>query len=204
MAYRHDQYEAVVIGCSAGGLEALSQVLPALPKSFPVPLFVVQHQHPQSRDRLTRLLCEKCAIKIKQVDEKETPLPGTAYFAPPNYHMLLELDKTLSLTVDEWVHHSRPSIDVLFETAAETYRSKLIGVLLTGANEDGVHGLMQIKRLGGKVIVQDPDTAYAPTMPRAGIRECAVDQVLPLKEIGQVLIQSVTHPRTLLENEYPE
>ena len=182
------QYEAVVIGSSAGGLEALSQVLPALPASFPSPLLIVQHQHPQSGNRLIRLLADRCEIKVKQADEKQTPRPGTAYLAPPNYHMLVELDRTLSLTVDERVNFSRPAIDVLFETAAEAYRSKLLGVLLTGASEDGAKGLARIKLLGGTVIVQDPATAHASTMPRAGIANCEVDQVLPLSEIGPTLI----------------
>jgi len=180
-------YRAVAMGCSAGGLEALSVVLPALPGAFPVPLVIVQHISPRNLSRLHGILKAKCAIDVREADEKIQPRPGTAYLAPPNYHLLLELDGTFSLNVDERVNYSRPAIDVTFETAAELYGSALIGVVMTGASSDGSRGLARIKMLGGYTIVQDPKEAEAAIMPEAAIRTAEPHAVLPLRDIGPTL-----------------
>jgi len=182
-------YRAVAIGCSAGGLDALSIVLPSLPATFPVPLVIVQHINPRAMSRLHLLLERKCAIDVREADEKITPQPGVAYFVPPNYHLLLELDGTFSLSVDERVNYSRPAIDVTFETAAELYGSALIGVVMTGASADGSRGLARIKALGGYTIVQDPKEAQSVVMPQSAIRAARPHAVLPLRDIGPMLIR---------------
>jgi two-component system, chemotaxis family, protein-glutamate methylesterase/glutaminase len=180
-------YRAVAMGCSAGGLDALSVVLPALPGAFAVPLVIVQHISPRNMSRLHAILKAKCAIDVREADEKIQPRPGTAYLAPPNYHLLLELDGTFSLSVDDRVNYSRPAIDVTFETAAELWGSALIGVVMTGASSDGSRGLERIKRLGGYTIVQDPKEAEAAVMPEAAIRTAEPHAVLPLRDIGPTL-----------------
>ena len=184
---RAQSYRAVVMGCSAGGLDALSVVLPSLPGTFPVPMVIVQHVDPRGMSRLHAILKAKCKIDVREAEEKIAPCPGTAYFAPPNYHLLLELDGTFSLSVDQRVNYSRPAIDVTFETAAELYGSALIGVVMTGASSDGSRGLARIKVLGGYTIVQDPKEAEAATMPESAIRAVKPDAVLPLRDIGPTL-----------------
>jgi two-component system, chemotaxis family, protein-glutamate methylesterase/glutaminase len=149
----------------------------------------VQHLNPRAMSRLHLLLERKCAIDVREADEKITPQPGVAYFVPPNYHLLLELDGTFSLSVDERVNFSRPAIDVTFETAAELYGSQLIGVVLTGASPDGSRGLARIKALGGYTIVQDPKEAQSMVMPQSAIRAAQPHAVLPLPDIGPLLIR---------------
>jgi two-component system chemotaxis response regulator CheB len=182
-------YLAVAIGCSAGGLDALSIVLPSLPAAFPVPLVIVQHTSPRAMSRLHTILKGKCAIDVREADEKIEPQPGVAYLAPPNYHLLMELDGTFSLSVDERVNYSRPAIDVMFETAAELYRSGLIGVVMTGASADGSRGLARIKALGGYTVVQDPKEAHSAVMPKSAIKAAEPHAVLPLRDIGPMLIR---------------
>jgi two-component system chemotaxis response regulator CheB len=181
-------YRAVVIGSSAGGLDALSIVLASLPVAFPVPLVIVQHINPRAMSRLHLLLERKCAIAVREADEKIKPQPGVAYCVPPNYHLLLELDGTFSLSVDERVNFSRPAIDVTFETAAELYGSALINVVMTGASADGSRGLARIKALGGYTIVQEPMEAQSVTMPESAMRAAQPHAVLPLRDIGPRLI----------------
>ena len=185
------QFEAVVIGVSSGGLKAMSMVLPALPQTFPIPVIIVQHAHRHSDGYLAIALNEKCKMRVKEVDEKDILEPGVIYLAPPNYHLLVEQNHTLSLSSEAPVQYSRPSIDVLFETAAYVYRNHLIGIVLTGGNNDGSQGLKKIQEQGGLTIVQDPQTAEAPAMPQAAIREAKVDHILPLQEIGPFLAQLV-------------
>jgi two-component system, chemotaxis family, protein-glutamate methylesterase/glutaminase len=180
-------YEAVAIGVSSGGMEALSTLLPLLAPSFPMAVMVVQHQHPHADDFLARYLDERCQISVRQADEKDPILPGQIYLAPANYHLLVETDRTFALAVFERVNYARPAIDVLFETAAEVYRQALIGIVLTGANDDGSQGLKTIKDYGGLTIVQDPATAETDAMPRAALEATPVDYVLPLPEIGALL-----------------
>jgi len=182
------KYEAVVIGASAGGLTALQEILAPLPADFRLPMLVVQHRLPASNDFLAFSLSESCRLAVKEATEKEHIKPGRVYIAPANYHLLVEPDKSLSLSVDPKVCYSRPSIDVLFETAAEVYRSRLIGLILTGANHDGTAGLKKIKAYGGLSIAQNPVTAEAKEMPNSAIQENVVDKILPLSEMPAFLI----------------
>lgn len=184
-------FEAIVIGSSAGGIKALTSLLTTLPADFPLPILITQHLHPDSDSYLASILNDKCAIAVKQADEKELILPGTAYIAPPNYHMLIEEDRTIALNIDPRVMYARPSVDVMFECAAEVYRGKLIGIILTGANSDGAAGMASVKKAGGYTIVQDPNEAEADSMPRSALRACKIDKVLPVQEIGPFVLQLV-------------
>lgn len=188
---RKSPYKAVVIGSSAGGINALTKVLSVLPTDFSLPIVIVQHLHPESGHHLPHILSTKSALKIKQADEKELIKTGWAYLAPPNYHLLIEEDFTFSLSLESPVNYSRPSIDVLFESAVYAYRQHLIGIILTGANHDGSLGLKKIKEMGGFTIVQDPKTAEADAMPKAAIEATTIDKILPLQDIGLYLLQLV-------------
>ncbi|WP_207687602.1 chemotaxis protein CheB [Desulfonema limicola] len=181
------QYSAIVIGVSAGGMDALNIILSLLPKDFPVPIMIVQHISPVSDNYLVKFLDNACRIKVKEAGEKIKPEQGTAYIAPPNYHLLVETDKSLSLSVDEKVNFARPSVDVLFETAADAYGKNLIGIILTGANKDGSMGLKKIKKYKGLTIVQSPETAAADEMPKSAIAAVDVDFILPLNSIASFL-----------------
>ena len=181
------RYQVVVIGVSAGGMGALCTILPELPRDFPLSVIVVQHTHPTSDDFLARYLDEQCHVQVREANEKETVLPGIVYLAPANYHLLVEADKTLSLSTELPVNYARPSIDVLFETAADAYGEKAVGVILTGANHDGSRGLLTIKKAGGLAVVQDPETAEAGAMPQSAIETAAPDHILPLEKIGPFL-----------------
>ena len=182
-------YEAIVIGVSSGGMNAMKVIFSILPKNFKTPIIIVQHIGKQSNNKWIELINNVSNICIKEADEKEKITPGLVYFAPPNYHLLIEKTKTFSLTVDERVNYARPSIDVLFESAAETYKSKLIGVILTGASTDGTQGLKRIKKCGGLTIVQDPSTAESDYMPASAIAAITVDYILPLEGIIDLLIK---------------
>ena len=179
--------QAVVIGASAGALEALSVILPALPAAFALPIFVVVHVPPDKDSLLAELFQAKCRIKACEAEDKEPVNGGTAYFAPADYHLLVEPDKTLSLSNDEPVLYSRPSVDVLFESAADAYGPGLIGIVLTGANHDGARGLGAIVQAGGSAIVQSPQGAYAAAKPEAAIAECPTARVMSLQEISLYL-----------------
>ncbi len=182
--------ECIVIGVSSGGMAALSEILTPLPADFPWPIIVVQHLDPHSADSYwARYFNERCRLAVKEADEKEAIIAGHVYFAPANYHLMIERDKTFSLTVDEKVNYSRPSIDVLFESAAETYGSALMGIILTGASADGANGLKTIKDNGGLTVVQDPDTAEFKIMPLSAIKASNVDHILPLDEIPRLLLE---------------
>ncbi len=180
-------HKAVVIGVSAGGLEVLRMLLPLLPAGFPLPVIIVQHLHPLQDRSFLEILGRSCALEVREAEEKEKALPGVVYFAPPNYHLLMESDATFSLSVDEKVNYSRPSMDVLFETAAETFGPGLIGIVLTGAGRDGALGLRRIKENGGTTIVQDPATAQFSIMPLAAMEETEVDYVMNIEEIARFL-----------------
>jgi len=180
-------YQAVVIGSSAGGLNALKTIFLSLDKHFPFPVIVVQHMSPDADNYLATFLNSLEKIRVKEADEKEIPKAGVAYIAPPNYHLLIEHNGSFTLTVGERVNYARPSIDVLFETAAETYGDGLIGIILTGANNDGSAGLKKIKALGGTTIVQDPDEAESDTMPRAALEMAKPHHVFKLNEIATFL-----------------
>ncbi|OQW94108.1 MAG: chemotaxis protein CheB, partial [Beggiatoa sp. IS2] len=188
------KFEAIVIGSSAGGIKALNILLSALPKKFPLPIIIVQHLHPNSNSYLVNIFQSVCQLPVKQADEKEKIIQSTVYVAPPNYHLLIEEDCSFSLSLEERVNFSRPSIDVLFETAAYAYWNQLIGIVLTGANQDGSRGLKKIKQQGGYAIVQDPDTAEADTMPKAAIAMTPVDKILTIKAITPHLLQLLNLP----------
>jgi two-component system, chemotaxis family, protein-glutamate methylesterase/glutaminase len=174
---------AVVIGISAGGLQMLSKILLTLKKKFTFPLLIVQHLHKSQVHFMYEFLNKKSALILKEADEKEKIKPGHAYFAPANYHMLIENDETISLSVDPKVNFSRPSIDVLFESAADVYKDELVGILLTGANNDGAAGIKKIKEHGGITIAQDPEEAQFPVMPQSAICTGKVDYILKIEEI---------------------
>jgi two-component system chemotaxis response regulator CheB len=182
------RYELIVIGCSLGGMHALEKILCALPTEFDTPIAIAQHRHKKSDRGLAEFFRRSCKMRVMDADDKQWIQPGTVYFAPADYHLLVEKGE-FSLSVDEQVHYSRPSIDVLFESAADAYGAALIGVVLTGANDDGAAGARRIKSRGGLVVAQDPKTAEAPAMPDAAIATGAVDQVLPLEQIGPFLVE---------------
>lgn len=181
-------YKAVVMGGSAGGFEALAVILSALPSDFDLPVFVVQHLHPSDEGSFCRHLALTTRVKVVEPCDKEPIEPGRVYVAPANYHMLVEQNGTIALSVSEKVNWSRPSIDVLFESAARAFGKSVIAVILSGANADGTKGMLGIKEAGGLTIVQDPASADIPVMPQSAIASGGVDEVLGLKAIGQRLI----------------
>jgi len=182
------EYQLVSIGCSMGGMQALQTIFETLPKDFPLPITVVQHRYKTSNEGLPQFLRRHSKLNVVDTTDKEWLKPGTVYLAPANYHLLVEKGE-LSLSVDEKVEHSRPSIDVMFESAADAYGSGVVGVILTGANSDGARGADRIKKRGGFVIAQDPKTAESPVMPQAAIDTARVDRILPLDRIGPFLVE---------------
>lgn len=184
MAVSKHSYEAVVVGVSAGGLAALVEVLPKFDINMMLPVMIVQHQSNDSDDFLVRYFDQLCRQSVREVEDKMPVESGTIYFAPANYHLLVEPDRTLSLSTEARVNYSRPSIDVLFESAADTYMDRLVGIILTGADPDGTNGAARIKELGGLIIAQDPETAEAKAMPMSVIKHVQVDHILPLNRIG--------------------
>lgn len=187
-----DTPQAVVIGTSWGGVEALSTILKDLPQSFPVPIIVIQHQHPNSSDILSSILRNRTEMRVKEADEKEFIAAGTVYIAPANYHLFIELDHSISLSNDAPINYSRPSIDLTFESAADVFGRALIGVILTGANEDGANGMRLLKKLGGITVVQEPATAKMDTMPRAAMNATEIDHVVSLENIAPLLSELVS------------
>ncbi|MCU9947277.1 chemotaxis protein CheB [Pseudomonas solani] len=183
------QWDAVVVGASAGGVEALLTVFSGLPADYALPLVCVLHL-PESRDSLLAdLFARRLALRVKEAEDKESLRPGTLYFAAPGYHLSIERDRSLSFSREEPLHYSRPSIDVLFESAADCFQERLVGVLLTGANQDGAAGLAAIKQGGGLTVVQDPLEAQVPTMPEAALASHVPDHILPLRGIRALLAQ---------------
>jgi two-component system chemotaxis response regulator CheB len=180
-------FEAVVIGGSAGSMEVLISLLGNLPPDYPLPIIIAIHLHPSDQGDLARLMDSQTSIRVKEAREKYLIEPGNVYTAPADYHLLVEHDKTFALTIDDRVNYARPSIDVLFESAAFVYREHLTGILLSGANNDGAHGLAVIKQSGGLTIVQAPDTAQYPAMPQAAINIGCVDQLLQQTTLLDIL-----------------
>ncbi len=174
----------VVIGASAGGVEALAAILPALPARGAAAVFVVQHLPRDRNSLLVEIFAPRCAALVREAEDKEPVEGGTIYFAPPDYHLLVAPGPQIALSVDDLVNHSRPSIDVLFESAADVYRSQLLGVILTGASEDGAAGLEAVCRAGGQAVVQEPQEAISDRMPRAALRRPLGQRVLRLAEIA--------------------
>lgn len=182
-----DRIEAVVLGASAGAIEALSVLLTVLEDDYALPLMIVVHSPPDPPSVVADLFQAKCRVEVKEAEDKEPIRGGVIYFAPANYHMLVEPDRRLSLSVDDPVLFSRPSIDVLFESAADAYGPNLAGVVLTGASSDGAQGLRAVCEAGGLGIVQDPKSAHAAAMPQAAVDACPDACVLSLIQIATVL-----------------
>jgi len=180
-------YQAVVIGTSAGGLKALKVILENLPDSFYLPIIIVQHLNPQSDGFLAQYLNQHSGLNVKEAESGEPIIQKHVYIAPANYHLLVEKNRTLSLTVSEKVNYARPSIDLLFESAAEVFLHCLIGILLTGANDDGSRGIAKINHFGGLTIAQNPESAEVNMMPVSAIKTGKVDIVLHLEEIPAML-----------------
>lgn len=181
---------AIAIGASAGAIHALMRILPALPPGFALPVLVVVHVPPGRKSELAALFAGKCRIPVREAEDKDPVAPGTVIFAPPDYHMMVEAGGGISLSTDDPVFFSRPSIDVLLESAADAYGRGLTGVILTGANEDGAKGLKAVAAAGGVAIVQDPATAYARAMPEAALERCPRAHVLSLDGIVASLLEA--------------
>lgn len=179
--------QAVVVGASAGGVEALLKVFGQLPKGFGVPILVVLHLPDERDSQMAQVFGHRLAIPVQEAQDKQNIQPGTLYVATPGYHLSVEADRSLSLSLEEPVHHSRPSIDVLFESAADVFGPNLLAVVLTGANNDGAQGLARVRELGGITVVQDPDEAQVSTMPEAALALQEPDHILTLQGIGQLL-----------------
>jgi two-component system chemotaxis response regulator CheB len=186
-------YSIVVVGTSWGGLAALAKLLGDLPADFSLPIAVVQHRSKDSERLLPELLQDATDLTVCEMEDKDPLQPGTVHLAPANYHALID-QGSISLTVEDYVRFSRPSIDVLFTTAADVYGAGTIGVVLTGANEDGSRGLQHIVKRGGRALVQDPKTAEIPIMPLAAIKAVPSAEVLPLDAIGPRLVALSVEP----------
>ena len=181
-------FDLVVVGASWGGLQAVRWLLEGLPDDFPTPLVVAQHRSTDSSDVMVRMLQGHSSLAISEASDKDAIEHGHVYIAPPDYHLLVE-PGSLALSTDEFVHHSRPSIDVVFESAADAYADRLVGVILTGANTDGSAGLKRIRDEGGVTVVQDPATAARPEMPSAAMAAVKDAKVLPLRKIASFLAE---------------
>ncbi|WP_342119174.1 chemotaxis protein CheB [Pseudoduganella sp. OTU4001] len=187
-ALRGRTAEAVVIGASAGGVNALLTVLPAVPRGYRLPIVVVLHVRSGRHNQLVDVFQQRVQIPVREAGDKEDIIPGTLYFAPAGYHLLIENDRSFSISCDAPLHFARPAIDITMETAADVYGAGLVGILLTGANEDGAAGMAAIGRAGGMTVVQDPEEADVDVMPLEAIRARKPDLVLPLEKIKQVLL----------------
>jgi two-component system chemotaxis response regulator CheB len=179
--------DAIVMGASAGGVEALMALLPTLSVAFRTPIFIVLHLPRDQPSLLSQIFLQKCALPVCEAVDKEPVRSGTVYFAPPDYHLLIDEGPCLALSADELVNYSRPSIDVLFESAADIYRARLLGIILSGANEDGAEGLAAVHAAGGITIVQQPDSAQVKQMVVAALNRNPMSHVLDLEGIAAVL-----------------
>ncbi|AHC35676.1 chemotaxis protein CheB [Pseudomonas fluorescens] len=186
--------EAIVVGASAGGVEALLSIFSDLPDTFGLPIVAVLHLPDERRSQLAEVFSRRLRIPVREGQDKEAIEPGTLYFAGPGYHLSVEHDRSLSLSQEDRVHHSRPAIDYLFASAADTYGKGLLAILLTGANQDGAHGLMQVKHSGGTTVVQDPDEARIAVMPRAALALHTPDHILTLSRIASLLASLESSP----------
>lgn len=186
--------DAVLIGASAGGVQALTALLPALPVGARAAIFIVLHLPRDKPSMLVDIFSSKCVLPVREAQDKEPVAAGTVYFAPTNYHLLIDHGPQIALSADDPVHHSRPSVDVLFESAAEVYRERALGLLLTGANDDGAAGLKMLSDNGAVTAVQSPATAQAPQMAQAALRVMAPDYILPLGDIAALLRQLGPRP----------
>ena len=183
----HGRVDAVVIGASAGGVAALMLLLPSLTAGLPVPVVIVVHLPRERPSLLARVLAAQCPVPVVEGEDKMPLDAGTVYVSPPDYHLMIDRGPVIALSTDEPVNFSRPSIDVLFESAADAYGDRLAAIILTGANEDGAAGLAAVARAGGVTIVQNPATAQSAAMPAHALRRVAADFVLSLEDIAALL-----------------
>jgi two-component system, chemotaxis family, protein-glutamate methylesterase/glutaminase len=183
------RFELIAIGTSVGGLQTLIALLRELPATLQLPLVVVQHRTADARSGMKDLLQDHTGLTVVEADDKNPIEAGHVYLAPPDYHLLVEADRTLALSTEGPVHYARPSIDVLFESAADVYREGLIGVVLTGASADGARGARRIKQRGGWLIVQDPVTAESRVLPDAVLAAVLPDEIVPLDGLAASLRQ---------------
>jgi len=180
-------YKVVIIGGSAGSFQVITRILNSLPKNFPLPVLLSLHRLKHIRSGFVEALSLKSNIPVVEPDDKDQIKPGIAYLAPANYHMFVELGNRIALSTEEPVNHSRPSIDLTFITAAQAYREKAIGIILSGANKDGAMGLKKLKDLGGVAIVQDPMECQVKTMTEASLKLTKVDCILKTNQIIEYL-----------------
>lgn len=180
---RWSGYEALAIGSSWGGIDALTGLVGELPPELPIAVVIIQHQHPHSRNAMVGILARAGVLPVVDIEDKDEMLPGHIYLAPPNYHVLLERNYAFSLSLDAPVQFCRPSVDVSFASMATALGPRLMGLILTGANDDGAEGIRRIKAGGGHTMAQDPSCAVAPAMPRAAIATGCVDSILRLDQI---------------------
>ncbi|ARP83359.1 chemotaxis protein CheB [Bordetella genomosp. 8] len=185
----------VAIGASAGGVDAIGTVLEALPADFPAAIAIVLHLPPDRHSLLAELFAARCVLPVKEVEDKEFIVPGMVYIAAPDYHMLVEPDRSFALSQDEAVNFSRPSIDLLMESAAIAYRERLLGIVLTGASQDGAAGLQRVRALGGQAWVQDPDNADSPAMPASAIAQAGADRIMDKATLALALAALGKDPR---------
>lgn len=177
------KYKAIIIGGSAGSFQVVLKILANLPKDFPLPIFLSLHRLKHVRSGFVEALSLKSILSITEPFDKEQIKPNKVYLAPANYHMYVELGNRFSLSTEPPVNHSRPSIDLSFFSAANTYRNKLVGIILSGANKDGAEGLKQVEKYGGLTIVQDPEESQIPTMPTSALKATNVDHTYKTQEI---------------------
>ncbi|MCJ8209072.1 chemotaxis protein CheB [Mucilaginibacter sp. RS28] len=178
-----DEEKLVVIGGSAGSLPVIMFILQHLKPTLRIPVVVVLHRKSDSDSSLSTLMAHRAKLVVKEADDKDPIIPGMIYLAPPDYHLLVERDKHFSLDDSEKINYSRPSIDVTFESAAEAYGKGTVGILLSGANADGVDGLQVIQEHGGIIAVQDPSSAQVPYMPQAAVNQLKVERILGIQDI---------------------
>ena len=186
-------YDIIALAASAGGLNALSKVLESLPEDFPATIVIVQHLDPRHRSLMAEILSRRTDLPVQEAAEGIHLKSGKVYIAPPDRHLLVNPDDTVSLTQSELVHFVRPSADLLFESVAASHKERAVAVVLTGTGSDGVMGVQAIKKMGGTVIAQDKDTAEFFGMPEAAIHTGSVDFILPLDDIGPALTTLVMH-----------
>ena len=182
------KYKAVIIGGSAGSFQVVTKILASLPANYPLPVFLCLHRLKHIRSGFVEALSIKAAMPIKEPKDKELIKHGKIYLAPANYHMYVELGNKFALSTEDPVNHSRPSIDLAFESVAYNYNKKAVGIILSGANRDGAMGLKAIKDAGGIAIVQDPKECQVPTMTSASISTTKVDYILKTDEIIKFLL----------------
>ncbi|TSD77071.1 chemotaxis protein CheB [Pseudomonas sp. KBS0710] len=186
--------EAIVVGASAGGVEALLSIFGGLPDTFGLPIIAVLHLPDERRSQLAEVFARRLSIPVHEARDKEMIAPGTLYFAGPGYHLSVENDRSLSMSQEDRVHHSRPAIDYLFASAADAYGKGLLAILLTGANQDGARGLAHVKQSGGTTVVQDPSEARIAVMPLAALALHTPDHILTLSQIGSLLASLESSP----------